>query len=185
MTYFLDEGELHNFHVVDVFGDGIDQGFVRLFLGTVDTTNDRSVVLDIGNFCGIGVRFCIHGYSKTSETEPPETSEDFLTLELYMYIFHEGISIALSLPSTGSDLDDHSLFFRPPRHYAGPRNVAPTDSLLSLRMLLEIRPKTVLGSSLRTDLVLQLKTSPPLSCRERPRVERLSLLAHSYPTPVS
>lgn len=118
-TYFLDEGELHNFHVVDAFGDGIKQGFVRLFLGTVDTTDEQSMILDIDGSFGIGFDFTFTATRTTSETESPEIiSDNFLTLELYMDLFPEEISIVLSLQGTSSDLEDHVLFFRPPRHYA-------------------------------------------------------------------
>lgn len=126
-TYFLDEGELHNFHMVDVFGDGINQGFVRLFLGAVDTTDEQSMILDMDGSFGIGFDFTFMATRTTSATEPPETSDDFLTLELYMDMFPEEISIALILPGTSSGLDDHVLFFRPPRHYAGRASQTVTE----------------------------------------------------------
>jgi hypothetical protein len=127
-TYFLDEGELYNFHMVDVFGDGINQGFVRLFLGTVDTTDEQSMILDKDGSFGIGFDFTFTATQTTSETEPAKTtSDDFLTLELYMDLFPEEISIVLSLQSTSSDLDDHVLFFRPPRHYTGRASQTVTE----------------------------------------------------------
>jgi hypothetical protein len=97
---------------------------VRLFLGTDNTTDTGSMIHERDGAYGTGFDFAFVATLGAVATPPPlppsQNSEDYLTLELYMDLFPEEISVALSLPtSSNQNLEDTVLFFRPPRYYKG------------------------------------------------------------------
>mmetsp|Transcript_8962 Transcript_8962/g.21316 ORF Transcript_8962/g.21316 Transcript_8962/m.21316 type:complete len:1059 (-) Transcript_8962:2662-5838(-) len=122
-TIALDEGELYAFRVSDLGNDGIQDGYVQIFLGTTDIEDESRKIFDnTGDFQG-SLDFSFISSFDTDPTSPPRLdSEFFLTLELRLDLYPEEISFQVRAKSDETALsrqnrDDSVIFFRPPRFY--------------------------------------------------------------------
>jgi secreted trypsin-like serine protease len=126
-TLILEEGELYNFGISDVFKDGIEDGFVKLFLGTTNTDDDTMLILDEDGAFGEGIDFSfmasLTGGNNNEPTSTPIPSDYYLTLEIRMDLYPDEIGVQLRMtdPVTATErrVTDTVIFFRPPRYYSG------------------------------------------------------------------
>jgi hypothetical protein len=122
-TLVIREKELYYFRLLDMQEDGIMNGFVKLFLGTTDTTDSSRIIFESdGNFDGTVEHTFIASFD-TAPTSAPMVGDTFLTLELRLDLYPEEIGVQLRMNGdTGSTAvsraDDSVVFFRPPRYYS-------------------------------------------------------------------
>jgi hypothetical protein len=127
-TLILEEGELYNFGIYDILQDGINDGFVKLFLGTTSTEDETMLILNEDGLFGEGIDFTflasLSGGNNNEPTPAPIPSDYYLTLQLRLDLYPDEIGLQLRMgdPDTATErrvTTDTVIFFRPPRYYAG------------------------------------------------------------------
>jgi hypothetical protein len=126
-TIILEQGELYNFRITDINSDGIENGFVKLFLGATNTEDDTLLIWNQDGDFGRGIDFSfMASLADDNNNEPtpaPIPSDYYLTLQLKMDMYPEEIGLQLRMgdPDTAIQrrVNETVIFFRPPRFYAG------------------------------------------------------------------
>jgi trypsin len=123
-TLILEKGELYYFRCYDISSDGIDNGFVKLFLGTADVEEESKLIHEAdGDFNG-GFDFSFLATMEQGPTEGPLfESEAFVTLYLYFDLYPGEVGVQLRANSDEvangrQKMEDTVIFFRPPRYYS-------------------------------------------------------------------
>lgn len=79
-TVVLKKDELYYFSIYDIIGDGIEAGYVKLFLGTTDITDSSRIIFESdGNFHS-GVDHTFYAAFPSTVLLPPSNVYTYLTL---------------------------------------------------------------------------------------------------------
>eukprot|EP00934_Nitzschia_sp_Nitz4_P004364 Nitzschia sp. Nitz4//scaffold232_size35869//9056//12145//NITZ4_007804-RA/size35869-processed-gene-0.17-mRNA-1//-1//CDS//3329543321//4354//frame0 len=131
----LEKDELYYFRMYDAHADGIDGGWVKLYLGTTEEDPDFLIFESDGDFDG-GVDFTFLASEDADATLSPIVDGDaYLTLQLYLDLYPEEVGVQLrAFPPVATasrqDIDDgYILFFRPPRYYVDMPNQMVTERI--------------------------------------------------------
>jgi len=135
-TIYLEENELYYFRVYDVSSNGIDDGIVKLFLGTSDVEDETKKIFEAGGDFKGGVDFSFLANADPKSRESLVVhSDDFVTLKLYLDMYPGEIAFQVRAKNAETAIDRQSnqdstvIFFRPPRYYSDYANQTVTEQI--------------------------------------------------------
>lgn len=134
-TIILEEHELYYFRLYDAGSNGMDGGYVQLYLGTTEEDPSKLLYEADGDFDS-GVEFSFLTTISTEPTPAPGLDgENYLTLNLYLDLYPGEIGVQVRASDAGTavsrqDLEQNSvIFFRPPTYYADYPNQMITETI--------------------------------------------------------
>lgn len=130
-TIVLEKNELYYFNMYDIIEDGIEAGYVQLFLGTQDTSDLSRIIFESdGNFQS-GIDHTFFAAFPSTVSLPPSDDYTYLTLVMRMDLYPGEISIQVRMDENEITLDrsDAIIFFRPPNYYKNRVNEIVTERI--------------------------------------------------------
>lgn len=123
-TIILEKNELYDFRCYDVSSDGIENGYIKIFLGTADIDDKSKLIHEADGDFKEGFDFSFLATLEQQATEAPLVEGDaYLTLNLYFDLYPGEVALQLRAGNSQvavqrQDIDNSVIFFRPPRFYS-------------------------------------------------------------------
>jgi len=135
-TLVLERDDLYYFRCYDMASDGIENGFIQLFLGTDDVGDESKTIYSTNGDFNRGMDFSFLTSMGNQEIIdiPMIPRENFLTLELYFDLYPGEVGIQLRVYDDDVVVErqtrqDTVIFFRPPRFYSDYVNERVTERI--------------------------------------------------------
>jgi len=158
----LEKNEVYRFNIYDMIGDGIEAGYVKLFLGTKDISDLSQIIFESdGNFQS-GIDHTFFTAFPSNILLPPSDYYMYLTLVMKMDLFPGEISIQLRMDKNENsmqrdeDRNDSIVFFRPPHYYKDRVNEIVTERISI--------PQTSVGATRRFFFIVGDRSGDGMCC---------------------